>query len=283
MMNKPVAAPSRTGEILKKYDLKAKKGYGQNFLIDVSIVQKIASSSHCEGAVIEIGPGIGSLTEQLALRSRHVRSYEVDERLLTVLDDTLSEYSNVEIILQDILQADLEMSVRELKETYGSVSVCANLPYYITTPVLFRLFECAEPVEWITVMVQKEVADRFAAGPGSPDYGALSVESAYLYDVKKLFQVPRTCFSPAPNVDSAVIQFQRKTNGAEDTAQFFELVRACFAQRRKTLYNNLKAYAPEGMNINAVLEEAGIDPGIRTQNMTAEQFRTMYTVWRKTL
>ena len=117
MMNKPVAAPSRTGEILKKYDLKAKKGYGQNFLIDVSIVQKIASSSHCEGAVIEIGPGIGSLTEQLALRSRHVRSYEVDERLLTVLDDTLSEYSNVEIILQDILQADLEMSVRELKET----------------------------------------------------------------------------------------------------------------------------------------------------------------------
>lgn len=281
MMNKPVAAPSRTGEILKKYDLRAKKGYGQNFLIDVSVVQKIAGASHCEGAVIEVGPGIGSLTEQLALRSQHVRSYEVDERLLKVLDDTLSEYQNVEIILQDILKADLEESVRELKKQYGTVSVCANLPYYITTPVLFRLFECAEPVEWITVMVQKEVADRFAAGPGSPEYGALSVESAYLYDVKKLFQVPRTCFSPAPNVDSAVVQFHRKQAVAADTEGFFELVRACFAQRRKTLYNNLKTYAENDTDITGVLEEAEIDPGIRAQNMTVEQFLKLYSVWRK--
>jgi len=281
-MNKPIAAPSRTGEILNQYGLRAKKGFGQNFLIDVSVVSRIAENAHCEGAVIEVGPGIGSLSEQLALRSRHVRSYEVDERLLPVLADTLSAYDNVEIILQDILEADLAASVKELKEKYGTVSLCANLPYYITTPVLFRLFECPEKIEWITVMVQKEVAERFAAGPGNKEYGALSVEASLLYEVKKLFNVPRTCFSPAPNVDSAVIQFHRRELiPAAQTSEFFAFVRGCFVQRRKTLYNNLKSYFTENENIAAILEEAGIDPGVRAQNMDAQQFIALYEVWRK--
>ncbi|MBQ9152622.1 MAG: 16S rRNA (adenine(1518)-N(6)/adenine(1519)-N(6))-dimethyltransferase RsmA [Solobacterium sp.] len=281
-MNKPIAAPSRTGEILNQYGLRAKKGFGQNFLIDVSVVSRIAENAHCEGAVIEVGPGIGSLSEQLALRSRHVRSYEVDERLLPVLADTLSAYDNVEIILQDILEADLAASVKELKEKYGTVSLCANLPYYITTPVLFRLFECPETIEWITVMVQKEVAERFATGPGNKEYGALSVEASLLYEVKKLFNVPRTCFSPAPNVDSAVIQFHRRELiPAAQTSEFFAFVRGCFVQRRKTLYNNLKSYFTENEDIAAILEEAGIDPGVRAQNMDAQQFIALYEVWRK--
>ncbi len=279
-MSKAIATPSRTKEILEKYGLRAKKGYGQNFLTDVSIVTRCAEESHCGGAVIEIGPGIGSLTEQLAKRSRHVRAYEVDAALIPVLAGELAEYDNVEIILQDILQADLEASVRELKETYGTVSVCANLPYYITTPVLFRLFECPQVLEWITVMVQKEVGDRIAAVPGSPEYSALSVECSWLYDVKKLFNVPRQCFSPIPNVDSTVIRFERK-EGVRIEEDFFPFVRGCFAQRRKTLYNNLREMDPDQEKVRSVLDEAGIEASVRPQQLPAEAFYRLYGIWRR--
>ncbi|MCR5229017.1 MAG: 16S rRNA (adenine(1518)-N(6)/adenine(1519)-N(6))-dimethyltransferase RsmA [Solobacterium sp.] len=277
-MNKPIAAPSRTKEILQQFGLHAKKGYGQNFLTDVSVVSRCAQVSHCEGAVIEIGPGIGSLTEQLALCSKHVRAYEVDEKLIPVLKETLKEYGNVEVILQDFLEADVESSVRELREAYGSVAVCANLPYYITTPILFRLFECREGIPYITVMVQKEVADRFAAEPGSKDYGALSVESQYLYDVKKLYAVPRNSFQPAPNVDSAVIQFRQKEidDPVDDREAFFELVKACFKQRRKTIYNNVREYLGNGETAVRVLREADIDPGCRAQELGQKEFRRLY-------
>ncbi len=282
-MNKMISAPSKTKEILDRYGLFAKKGYGQNFLVDPAVVARCAAESHCEGAVIEIGPGIGSLTEQLALRSEKVRAYEVDERLIPVLHDVLSAYDNVEIILQDILEADIAQSVRELKAAYGSVSVCANLPYYITTPVLFRLFECEAEIPWITVMVQKEVADRFAAPCGSSDYGILSVECACLYDVRKLFQVSRKCFVPAPNVDSAVIRFERKQEvlAIADRQAYFSFVRACFARKRKTIFNNLKELPQEEGKTAAVLKETGIDPAVRPQNITPEMYVRLFAAWRQ--
>ncbi|MBR4457050.1 MAG: ribosomal RNA small subunit methyltransferase A [Solobacterium sp.] len=275
MNERPIASIARTREILNTHGLRAKKNFGQNFLVDVSVVARAAQASHCEQAVIEIGPGIGSLTEQLALRSRHVRCYEVDERLLPVLKEELAGYDNVEIILQDFLECDLEKSVQELTETWGGVSVCANLPYYVTSPILFRLFEGPEEIEYITVMIQKEVADRFSAAPGSPEYGALSAEAQYLYEVKKLFNVPKTAFSPAPKVDSAIVQFHRKQNVHAD-AMFFKLIRACFQQRRKTLYNNLRETAGDGEKTAAWIERAGLPLGIRAQEMDLTMFEALY-------
>lgn len=281
-MHKAIATPSRTKEILEQYNLHAKKGYGQNFLIETSVVSGCAEAAHCEGAVIEIGPGIGSLTEQLAMRAKHVLTYEVDEALLPVLNDVLSGYENVEIVLQDILEADIAGAVRRLRNEYGSVSVCANLPYYITTPVLFRLFECEEEIPWITVMVQKEMAERFAATPSCKEYSALSVECAYLYHVRKLFQVSRKCFMPAPNVDSTIVQFERRESvPAKDVYQpFFRFVRNCFGQRRKTLYNNLREMDTDTEKIQLVLQEAGIDGRRRPQELSVEEFERVFEIWR---
>ena len=281
MDKKPIASVARTREILNRWNLRAKKNFGQNFLIDVSVVARAAEASHCEKAVIEIGPGIGSLTEQLAMRAAHVRSYEVDERLLPVLDEELSDYDNIEIILQDFLACDLDASVKELCDAYGGVNVCANLPYYVTSPILFKLFEGPEEIEYITVMIQKEVADRFSAKPGSADYSALSVESQCLYEVKKLFTVPRTAFSPAPNVDSAIVQFHRRPGVSADP-QFFSLIRASFAQRRKTLYNNLKEYTGSGEKAMAILQEAGIESGVRAQELDVTLFQKLYDAYGRT-
>ena len=276
-MTRFISTPSRTKEILAKYDLRAKKGFGQNFLVDPKIVERCAEEAHCEGAVIEIGPGIGSLTEQLALHSRHVTAYEVDEDLIPVLADTLSPYENVEVILEDFLVCDLRMKVDELKETYGTVSVCANLPYYITSPVLFRLFEEAPDIPYITVMVQKEVGERFAAKVNDKEYSALSVEAQYLYQVKKLFNVPARSFNPSPNVDSSIIQFERKDvhESKEEIKDFFIFVKQCFKQRRKTIYNNLKE-TMDGESALAMLERAGIEPARRAQELTTEQLKALY-------
>lgn len=276
-MNRFISTPSRTKEILARYDLHAKKGFGQNFLVDPKIVERCAEEAHCENAVIEIGPGIGSLTEQLALHSRHVTAYEVDEALIPVLKDTLSPYDNVEIILEDFLQCDLRGKVDELKEKYGSVSVCSNLPYYITTPVLFRLFEEAGDIPYITVMVQKEVGERFAASAGSREYSALSVEAQYLYRVRKLFNVPARSFNPSPNVDSIIIRFERRevAETPEEIRNFFTFVKQCFRQRRKTIYNNLKE-ALDGERASAMLERAGIDPKRRAQEISLEELRKLY-------
>ena len=233
-MTKWIATPSRTKQILADYGLHAKKGYGQNFLVDPMLVERCAQQAHAEDAVIEIGPGIGSLTEQLARVAKHVTAYEVDEDLKPVLADTLSPYDNIEIIWQDFLTCDIKTKVQELREQYGSVSVCANLPYYITTPVLFRLFEEAPEIPYITVMVQREVGERFAAGVNTQEYGVLSVEAQTLYDVRKLFNVPARSFNPSPNVDSVIIQFARRseTVDPEDLQKFFTFVKACFRQRR---------------------------------------------------
>jgi 16S rRNA (adenine1518-N6/adenine1519-N6)-dimethyltransferase len=278
-MDKPIASVSRTRQILNTWNLRARKNYGQNFLTDVSVVARAADASHCEGAVIEIGPGIGSLTEQLALRSRHVLSYEVDARLLPVLAEELSAYDNVEIILQDFLECDLAGRTAELLKQYGSVSVCANLPYYVTTPILFKLFEGPQEIEWITVMVQKEMGDRFSAAPGTSEYSALSAECQVLYDVKKLFSVPPGAFSPPPKVDSAVIQFHRRSGVSAD-AGLFELMRASFQQRRKTLYNNLKEYLGSGEAAGTLLEQAGIPPETRAQSLPPEAFVHLYSIMK---
>lgn len=277
-MTKWIATPSRTKQILADYGLHAKKGYGQNFLVDPMLVERCAQQAHAEDAVIEIGPGIGSLTEQLARVAKHVTAYEVDEDLKPVLADTLSPYDNIEIIWQDFLTCDIKTKVQELREQYGSVSVCANLPYYITTPVLFRLFEEAPDIPYITVMVQKEVGERFAAGVNTQEYGALSVEAQTLYDVRKLFNVPARSFNPSPNVDSVIIQFARRseTVDPEDLQKFFTFVKACFRQRRKTVYNNLRDYLGSGDQALAVLERAGIDPRTRAQELSKEELRKLY-------
>ena len=281
-MNKPIASVARTREILNTYGLRAKKNYGQNFLIDVSVVARAAQASHCEGAVIEIGPGIGSLTEQLALLSRHVRCYEVDARLIPVLESELAEYSNIEIILQDFLESDLEGKLAELEKAYGTVTVCANLPYYITTPVLFKLFEYPE-IPYITVMVQKEVGDRFAAKPKDSAYSALSVEAQFLYDVKKLFTVPGRSFNPSPNVDSVIVQFTRKETDLrkEEIRAFYEMVRACFKQRRKTLYNNLKEYLQDKEKAEEALNACGIPLSLRAQEADTGMLYRVFEEIRK--
>lgn len=277
MSKRAISTPSRTKEILEQYGLRAKKNFGQNFLVDPVIVERCAKESHCEGAVIEIGPGIGGLTEQLAKYSKHVTAYEIDENLIPVLEDVLSECDNVEILLQDFMTCDLSAKVSELKEEYGTVSVCANLPYYITTPVLFRIFECPD-IAYITVMVQKEVGDRFAAKPSDPEYSALSAEGQYLFDVKKLFTVPGRSFNPSPAVDSVIIQFTRKDSSIsqEELTEFFDLVRACFKQRRKTIYNNLREYLQDAEKAKDVLEKAGIDPGRRAQQLGVDELRKIY-------
>lgn len=278
-MKRAISTPSRTKEILETYGLRARKNFGQNFLVDPIIVERCAASSGAEGAVIEIGPGIGGLTEQLAKVSKHVTAYEIDENLIPVLHDVLSDYDNVEILLQDFLECDFDTKVKELKETYGSVSVCANLPYYITTPVLFRIFECPE-IERITVMVQKEVGERFAAKPNDSEYSALSAEGQYLFDVKKLFTVPGRSFNPSPNVDSVIIQFVRKNTSLskEELTSFFDLVRGCFKQRRKTIYNNLREYLDDSEKAKSALAEAGIEEGRRAQQLSVDELRKIYEV-----
>lgn len=276
--NKTIATTARTREILNTYNLRAKKNFGQNFLVDASVTGRMASTLRDDGVVIEVGPGIGSLTEELAKRAKHVRSYEIDERLIPVLEDTLKDYDNVEIVLQDILETDINKELQSLVDKYKHIEFAANLPYYITTPVLFKLFESSIPFEKIVVMIQKEVADRFSAKPGTKEYGALSVESQYLYDVKKLFNVPRTSFNPAPNVDSAVISFTKheKNKTVDNEKLFFELVKACFKQRRKTLYNNLREYFDSKEKAESLLLKANIPLETRAEMLDLNQYIELY-------
>lgn len=280
-MKKPIATPSRTKEILSTYDLFAKKNYGQNFLVESSVVEKIARaamvSEHC--VVFEIGPGIGALTQYLCEYAAKVISFEIDERLPDVLKDTLQEYDNFEIVLQDFLDIDLKEWVERYKKEGYDVVVAANLPYYITTPILFKIFESKADIAAITVMMQKEVADRFHAQVNTKDYNALSVITQYRCDVKAVMKVPKNVFMPKPNVDSAVLQFRFRTQ--EDTideALFFEMVKACFKQRRKTLLNNFGEYQKDKARAKAILENAAIDPSRRAESVSLEEFLRLYEV-----
>lgn len=280
-MLKDIATPTRTKEILKKYGFSFKKSLGQNFLIDTNILHNIVDFSEldAESGVIEIGPGIGALTEQLAKRAKKVVAFEIDQRLLPILEDTLSPYNNVKIIHQDILKADvkdvLETEFGEVKD----VMVVANLPYYVTTPILMKLLEERLPLRGIVVMLQKEVADRMSASPNSKAYGSLSIAVQYYTEARTVITVPKTVFVPQPNVDSAVIRLIRRNEPAVsvlDEDFFFTVVRGSFALRRKTILNNLSHNLPQSWFSKEViiqaLQEVNIAPARRGESLSIEEF-----------
>lgn len=276
-----IATPSRTKELLEKHGLYAKKNFGQNFLVEPGIVDKIARhaviSDHC--AVFEIGPGIGALTQFLCEYAKKVTAFEIDDRLPAVLADSLAEYDNFSLIMEDFLKVNVKEVVDPLVEEGYDVVFAANLPYYITTPILFQLFESNAKIAAITVMMQKEVADRFNAQVNTKDYNALSVITQYRCEVSSVMKVPRNVFNPKPNVDSAVLQFRFKENrpNIEET-RFFTMVKACFKQRRKTILNNFGSFLEDKEQANSILQEAGISPQARSESVTLEEFLRLYEV-----
>lgn len=278
---KDIATPTRTKEILAKYGFSFKKSLGQNFLIDTNILQNIVDYATLteNSGVIEIGPGIGALTEQIAKQAKKVVAFEIDQRLLPILDDTLSGYPNVKIIHQDVLKANVKEIIEEEFKGFEDLMVVANLPYYVTTPILMKLLEERLPLRGIVVMLQKEVADRMAASPNSKEYGSLSIAVQYYTEAKTVMIVPKTVFVPQPNVDSAVIRLTKRTQPAvtvKDEEFFFEVVRASFAQRRKTILNNLNhnltKYHLTKEQIIESLSEAGIAPERRGESLSIEEF-----------
>lgn len=277
---KDIATPTRTREILEKYGFSFKKSLGQNFLIDTNILHNIVDAADLdkETAAVEIGPGIGALTEQLARTAGKVMAIEIDQRLLPILADTLSPYSNVEVVHGDILALDLPALFAEKLAGYEKISVVANLPYYVTTPILMKLLESRLPLKNIVVMIQKEVAERIAAKPGSKDYGSLSVAAQFYADTQIAMIVPAQVFVPRPNVDSAVIRLQVRDKPAvevDDEDVFFRVVKGSFAQRRKTLLNNLMngLFLKEHKDqVVQMLEDIGIDPTRRGETLHIEEF-----------
>ena len=272
---KDIATVSRTNEILDKYNLKAKKKFGQYFLIDANTVEKIAKNACDKDHItIEIGPGIGSLTQKLAKYSKEVISYEIDSSLIPVLKETLGDLDNVTVIEEDFLNTDLGKASYHDEE----IVVAANLPYYITTPILFKLFESDLKIKCISVMVQKEVADRFKASVNSKDYNALSVIVQHSYDVGILMNISKNVFNPKPNVDSAVIVFKPKTKKyVKDEKEFYEMVKMAFTQRRKTLFNNLKEHF-DNEKIKKMYETLGLKDSIRAQEIDLDTFIRIYEV-----
>ena len=281
MNHKDIATPNRTKEILQTYGLSAKKSLGQNFIIDTNILRNIveAGSVTDRTTVIEVGPGIGALTEQLAKQAGKVIAFEIDDRLLPVLADTLSPYDNIEIIHEDILNVDLSAFFASHLEDAEEIVVVANLPYYITTPIILRFLESQLPIDRMVLMMQKEVASRLSAQPSTKAYGSLSIAVQYYMDAEVAFTVPKTVFMPQPNVDSAIIRLSRKeTEGIDvkDEELFFTLTRSAFVQRRKTLWNNLQvAFGKEKEvkdKMSEALTSAGIDPKRRGEPLSIEEF-----------
>lgn len=279
-MMKDIATPQRTKEILNKYGFNFKKSLGQNFLIDTNVLRNIVAAADIteETGVIEVGPGIGALTEQLAKKAKKVVSFEIDQRLLPVLDDTLQPYDNVEIIHSDVLKADIQGTINEQFEGIEDLMVVANLPYYVTTPILMKLLEEHLPVRGIVVMIQAEVADRIAAKPGTKEYGALSIAAQYYATAEKVMTVPGTVFMPQPRVDSAVLRLTIREKPAvivQDEGYFFKVFHACFANRRKTILNNLVhnlGPKEKKVEMEAVLKEAAIDPKRRGETLSLDEF-----------
>lgn len=280
-MNKDIATPVRTRAILEKYGFSFKKSLGQNFLIDTNILKKIVSFADLSenSGAIEIGPGIGALTEQLARSSKKVVAFEIDQRLLPILNETLSPYSNVKVIHKDVLEADVQSMMAEEFQGIEDVMVVANLPYYVTTPIIMKLLEEHLPIRGIVCMLQKEVADRISAKPGTKDYGSLSIAVQYYTEAETVMIVPKTVFVPQPNVDSAVIRLTKRNQPAvnvKDESFFFQVTRASFAQRRKTILNNLTSQLPEGKQkkeeILAALSASGIEPTRRGETLSLEEF-----------
>ena len=271
--------PQNTIAVLQKYKFNFQKKFGQNFLIDTHVLEKIISAAGItkDDCVLEIGPGIGTMTQYLAENAGHVVAVEIDRNLIPILKETLADYDNVTVINEDILRVD----IKALAEEYNGgkpIKVVANLPYYITTPIIMGLFESGVPIDNITVMVQKEVADRMKEGPGSKDYGALSLAVQYYAEPEIVANVPPNCFIPRPNVGSAVIRLTRHKEmpvEVKDPALMFKIIRASFNQRRKTLQNGL-GNAPElpytKEQIAAAIAEMGLTPTIRGEALSLAQF-----------
>ena len=276
--------PQVTIDIIKKYNFAFQKRFGQNFLIDAHVINKIVAAADItkDDIVLEIGPGIGTMTQYLAEAAGHVYAVEIDKNLLPVLDETLSEYDNVTVVNNDILKVDIRELVSDRE-----VKVVANLPYYITTPIIMGLFENHIPASSITVMVQKEVAMRMQAGPGSKDYGALSLAVQYYAKPYIVANVPPNCFMPRPNVGSAVIRLTKHEKPpveVEDEALMFRLIRASFNQRRKTLQNGIHNAANLSFSKEHVvdaLNALGLPESVRGEAFTLEQFAALANELKK--
>ncbi len=273
---------NNTSEIIKKHGLKLTKALGQNFLTDFSVVQRIVDASEMDKdtLAIEIGPGVGSMTRELAERSAGVAAVEIDKRLIPALSENLSDYSNVSIINEDIMKADIDAIIKKYKELYNakSVKVVANLPYYITTPIIMRFLEEVKGVDKMVFMVQKEVAERMVSGPGTKDYGALSVAVQFYSNPKIIFDVPPHCFIPQPEVHSTIIGLDILSEPPVEVADknlYFKIVKASFGQRRKTLVNALSNsgfFNKSKEQIKQILEEMGLNGNIRGEVLTVAQF-----------
>lgn len=269
---------TNTSEILRKYQFRMQKKYGQNFLIDANILTKIVEAAQItkEDTVLEIGPGIGTMTQYLAEAAERVIAVEIDRDLIPILEETLAPYDNVSLLCADILKVDLIELVNE--NGGGPLKVVANLPYYITTPIIMALFESHIPLTSITVMVQSEVADRMQTGPGSKDYGALSLAVQYYAKPEIVARVPASCFTPRPNVDSTVVRLvkhEKPPVKAEDEDWLFGIIRASFNQRRKTLANGLANAGGLGISreqVESVLEGMGLSRMVRGETFTLERF-----------
>ena len=277
--------PKGTIEILKKYNFNFQKRFGQNFLIDSNILAKIVESAEVtkEDFVLEIGPGIGTMTQYLAESAREVVAVEIDKSLIPILGDTLSSYDNVTVINEDILKVDIERLVQE-KNQGKPIKVVANLPYYITTPIIMGLFESHVPLKSITIMVQKEVADRMQVGPGTKDYGALSLAVQYYARPEVIAYVSPACFIPKPNVGSAVIRldrYEKPTVETEDEAFLFAVIKAAFNQRRKTLANGLANARELGITrqqAEEALLQMELSPSIRGEALTLREFADLSNI-----
>lgn len=279
--------PQNTIAVLQKYNFNFQKKFGQNFLIDTHVLDKIMENAQItkEDFVLEIGPGIGTMTQYLCEEAREVAAVEIDSNLIPILKDTLSEYSNIEIIHGDILKVDIGALARE-KNQGKPIKVVANLPYYITTPIIMGLFESHVPIDSITVMVQKEVAERMQASPGTKDYGALTLAVGYYAKPEIVANVPPNCFMPRPKVGSAVIRLKRHEHPivqVEDEKLMFDLIRASFNQRRKTLANGLNNAPGISLGkekIQECLKELSVSETIRGEALTLEQFARLSNIMK---
>ncbi|WP_214539643.1 16S rRNA (adenine(1518)-N(6)/adenine(1519)-N(6))-dimethyltransferase RsmA [Staphylococcus pseudintermedius] len=285
MHDKDIATPSRTRALLNQYGFNFKKSLGQNFLIDVNIINRIIDASgidHMTG-VIEIGPGMGSLTEQLAKNAQHVLAFEIDQRLIPVLDDTLSPYNNVTVINEDILKANVAEAIQQHLSHCEKIMVVANLPYYITTPILLTLLEQDLNIDGYVVMMQKEVGERLNAQVGTKAYGSLSIVAQYYTETSRVLTVPKTVFMPPPNVDSIVVKLMKRESPIVDVDNpnaFFEMTKGAFSQRRKTIYNNYQNLFENGKEqketIMQWLERADIDPKRRGETLSIQEYARLY-------
>lgn len=277
--------PKNTIEVLQKYNFNFQKKFGQNFLIDTRVLEEIIDAAQItkDDFVLEIGPGIGTMTQYLCEVAREVVAVEIDTNLIPILKDTLSAYNNVEVFNQDILKVDIASLARE-RNNDRPIKVVANLPYYITTPIIMGLFESHVPIDSITIMVQKEVADRMQEGPGSKEYGALSLAVQYYAKPEIVVNVPPSCFMPQPKVGSAVIRLTRHEQPpvqVDNEKLMFQVIRASFNQRRKTLANGLNNFGSFGLNkeeIQSCIEELGVPVNIRGEALSLEQFAELSNI-----